>query len=177
MLHSSCHIQRRLDEREHPPSSHRRIRVRRRMRGDPAEAGRHHRLRHPGEGRRPRRHLARQHLPRLRMRRPFVPLLVLLRAEPRLDPDVRTPGGDLGLHPPLHRQVRPRFAPQVRPGAHQCGLGRRVRDVGSPYRARHQLHRACRHRRVRGATHSSLSRARRPRHLRGNDLPLGRVEP
>ena len=36
-------------------------------------------------GRRRRRHLARQHLSRLRLRRALAPLLVLLRAQPRLD--------------------------------------------------------------------------------------------
>ena len=41
------------------------------------------RLRHPGEGRRHRRHLARQQLPRLRLRRAVAPLLVLVRAESR----------------------------------------------------------------------------------------------
>ena len=40
------------------------------------------------KARRPRRHLARQHLPGLRVRRAVVPLLVLVRAEPVLVADV-----------------------------------------------------------------------------------------
>ena len=42
-------------------------------------------------GRRRRRHLALQHLPRLRLRRPLAPLLLLLRAQSRLEPDLLAP--------------------------------------------------------------------------------------
>ena len=55
------------------------------------------RLRDPGEGRRHRRHLARQHLSRLRLRHPVAHVLVLVRTEGRLDPHVVVPAGDPGL--------------------------------------------------------------------------------
>ena len=63
-----------------------RQRLRRHRDGDQAQAGRPRRLRHPREGQRPRRHLARQHLPGLRVRRPVPPVLVLVRAEPAAGP-------------------------------------------------------------------------------------------
>ena len=63
----------------------RRRRVLRPRHGDPAAAGGHRGLRRARARRRRRRHLVGQHLPRLRLRRPVAPLLVLVRAEPGLD--------------------------------------------------------------------------------------------
>ena len=73
---TSTHDRRRRDRRE---------RVRRARRRGAARRGGPRRLRRPGEGREPRRHLARQHLPGLRLRRAVAPVLVLLRPEPGLD--------------------------------------------------------------------------------------------
>ena len=61
------------------------VRLRRSLRRDQARRGRRDRLRRDREGRRRRRHLARQHLPRRLLRHPEPALLVLLRAQPRLE--------------------------------------------------------------------------------------------
>ena len=84
----------------------RRRRLRRPLRGDQAAGGRRDRLPGHREGRRRRRHLARQHLPRRRLRRPEPALLVLLRAQPRLVDVVLPAAGDPGL-PPARRRARP----------------------------------------------------------------------
>ena len=65
-------------------------------------------------GHRDRRHLAGQHLPGLRVRRTVGPLLVLVRAQPGLDPVVLPPAGDLGLPARLRRPVRPGAVPAAR---------------------------------------------------------------
>ena len=57
-------------------------------------AGGHRRLRRARARRRRRRHLARQHLPRLRLRRAVAPLLVLLRPQPGLEPQLLAAAGD-----------------------------------------------------------------------------------
>ena len=54
------------------------------------------RLRRPRARGRGRRHLAGQHLSRLRVRRPVAPVLVLVRAEPRVDADLLAAARDLG---------------------------------------------------------------------------------
>ena len=64
------------------------------------QAGGHRRLRRARARRRRRRHLARQHLPGLRLRRAVAPVLVLVRAEPRLEPHLLAPARDLGLPAP-----------------------------------------------------------------------------
>ena len=53
--------------------------------GDQAARGGRRGLRRARARRQGRRHLVGQHLPRLRLRRPVAPLLLLLRAQPRLD--------------------------------------------------------------------------------------------
>src|SRR5437667_116974 len=73
----------------------------------PAEAGRDrlvHDLREVGP---PRRHVARQHLPGRRLRRPVLPLLLLVRAEDGLVAEVVPPGRDPRLHGALRAEVRP----------------------------------------------------------------------
>ena len=89
-----------------------------------AEAGRG--LPDPGEGRRGRRHLAGQHLSRVRVRRAVAPVLVLVRAEARLahmcsrhQPEI------LGLPQGRHRQVRPAPLHPVRLACRPRALGRR----------------------------------------------------
>src|SRR5438270_2791787 len=74
--------------------------------GDPPEAGGARRLR----GARARlgrwRHLALQHLSGLRVRRPLAPLLLLLRPEPGVEPDLLAAAGDRRLPEALRRPVR-----------------------------------------------------------------------
>ncbi len=81
-----------------PPD--RRVRFRRALCGDQARRGRRDRLPGDREGRRRRRHLARQHLPRCLLRHPEPALLVLLRAQPRLVVVVLPAARDPGLPPP-----------------------------------------------------------------------------
>ena len=64
------------------------------------------RLRRPRAGRQRRRHLARQHLPGLRLRRPEPPLLLLVRAEPRLVARLRPPARDPRLPRAGRRRLR-----------------------------------------------------------------------
>ena len=71
-----------------------------------AARGGHRRLRDPRARGRARRHLAGEHVPRLRLRRPVAPVLVLLRAQPGLEPLLRAAAGD----PRLPRARRPRAA-------------------------------------------------------------------
>ena len=93
-----------------PPRPRAHVRDRRRLRRarhrDQAPGGRRARL--PGRRARPgrRRHLARQHLPRRRLRRPLAALLVLVRAQPGLDPVLLPAAGDPGLHPRRRRALR-----------------------------------------------------------------------
>ena len=114
----------------HPPRGRdRRRRHLRHRRGHQAAGSRRRRRRHPREGRDLRRHLAREHLPRLRVRRPVQPLLLLLRAQQRLVARLRQPAGD----PRLRRRRRPRPRPRadhpVRRRGARRGMGRRRRPV------------------------------------------------
>ena len=83
------------------------------------------RLRRPGAGRRRRRHLAGQHLSGRGLRRAVQPLLVLLRAEPRLAALLLRAAGDPGLPAGDRRQVRRPRALRVRRRRHLRPLGRR----------------------------------------------------
>ena len=78
-------------------ASHRRRRFRGLCAAIKLAGGRRDRLPRGREGQRRRRHLARQHLPRRRLRRPEPALLVLLRAEPRVVVVVLPAAGDPGL--------------------------------------------------------------------------------
>ena len=69
-----------------------------------ADAGRPHRPGHPGAGRGRRRDLARQHLPRLPVRRAVEPVLLLLRSEAGLERDIPVPAGAVGLPPAGHQR-------------------------------------------------------------------------
>ena len=71
----------------------------------PAAAGRH-RLRHPREERRRRRHLVREQLSRLPGRQPEPHLQLLVRAAPRLAAPLLDPGRAARLLPRLRRRVR-----------------------------------------------------------------------
>ena len=84
----------------------RRQRVLRPRHGHPPEAGGERRLRGARARRRRRRHLALQHLSRLRLRRALPPLLVLVRAEPRVERDLLPPARDPRLPPARGRRVR-----------------------------------------------------------------------
>ena len=66
--------------------------------------------------RRRRRHLARQHLPGLPLRRALAPVLALVRAEPALERVVLPAGRDPRLHARPRRALRPR-APTSTPAA------------------------------------------------------------
>ena len=64
------------------------------------------RLRHLRARRGRGRDVARQHLSGLRLRRGVAPLLILLRAEPRLDGKFLAPARNLGLPAPLRARLR-----------------------------------------------------------------------
>src|SRR5579875_718035 len=74
--------------------------------GHAAEAGGPHELHHLREGGGPRGHLEGQHLPGGRLRHPLPPLLLLVRPQARLAPQVRQPGGDPLLSPGLRAALR-----------------------------------------------------------------------
>ena len=65
---------------------------------------------HRGAVRRCRRHLAGQHLPGVQLRRAVAPLLVLLRAEDRLESPVRRAARDPGVCATVCRGVRARLS-------------------------------------------------------------------
>ena len=111
--------------------------------------------------RRRRRHLARQHLPGLRLRRALAPLLVLLRAEPGLEPHL------LAASPRsattcarVADELRRAAARALRPRAGRGAPGTRTRSAGRsrPRRARSRAD-------VAGLRHrAALSRAADPGH-------------
>jgi hypothetical protein len=92
--------------------------------GDPPQAGRDRGLRGARARRRRGGDLAGEHLPGLPVRRALAPLLVLVRAQPEVEPDVLHAAGDLGLPARLHRPLRhPRVHP-LRPRGDPSGVGR-----------------------------------------------------
>ena len=105
------------------PCGHHRDGIRRPGHGHRAAAPRRG-LRHRGEGRRHRRHLAGQQLPRLRMRRAVAPLFVLLRAESHLEQAVLAAAGDPGLPQGRHRKVRSAPLHPLRAEGEPRALGR-----------------------------------------------------
>ena len=145
--------------------------------GDRPEAGGHRGLHDLRARRRPRRRLAPQHLSRRGLRRALVPLLVLLRAAPRLEPAVLAAGGDPRLPPRHGAQAR---GDRPRADRHRGGA-RRVRRRDRALDAAHERGRALRGRRagarVRPAQPAALAvdpgSGRVPRPL----VPLGRVGP
>ena len=162
--------------RRPPRGGHRRERLLRARHGDPSAPGGRGQLPDLRAPRRRRRHLAGQLLPRLRLRRPEPPLLVLVRPEPGLEPLLLGPAGDPRLpaarvgrvrHRPLHPQP-PRGARRV--------VGRRRAALGGddePGRL------------DRGRAGAGLGRAVRPvvprrpgpRGLRGPGVPLRDLAP
>src|SRR5690554_6890690 len=86
---------------------HHRHRLLRPRHGHQTQGSRISRLCDPRTKRRHRRHLARKPLPRLCLRRAIGAVLLLLRTEPQLEPDVRHPTGDQSLPAPLRGKVRP----------------------------------------------------------------------
>ena len=141
----------------------------------PARGG-DRRLRDPRTLERCRRHVARQHLPWLRLRRPLPPLLVLLRAESRLEPHLLRAARDLRVHPPHgERAGRPRLR-ALRPRRSELALERGATALGNRDLGR-RFHCV-----VPGLGHGAAQRtglAEGPgaRQLRGQDLPLDRVGP
>ena len=91
------------------------------------------RLRGPRARRRRRRHLARQHLPGLRLRRPVAPLLLLVRAQPGLDARPSRRSREIRAYLRSVRR-RVRHAP-----AHPLRLRGRVGAPGTRTRGRWQL--------------------------------------
>ena len=111
-----------------------------------------------------RRHLARQHLSRVRLRRAVAPVLVLVRAQPEVVADVRAAAGDPRLPRALHRQVRRAPAHPVRRRGHRGGVRRGGRAVARRgQRRRGGLHRPRRRRRLRPAEPPRVPRDRRHR--------------
>ena len=88
-------------------------------------------LRDSREGRRRRRHLVPQSLPRLRLRHPLAPLLVLLRAQAGLVAALRPASPDLAYLEHLRREVRPAAftaASATQGAARLAGTGKRRRS-------------------------------------------------
>ena len=109
---ASCHAE--LRGSAHAlPGGRRRRRVRRDRHGDRAQAGGHRGLRRAGQGRRPRRDLARQQLPGPELRRAVAAVLVLVPAV-ALEPPFPAARGDPGLPARAGRRARPRPAPALR---------------------------------------------------------------
>ena len=136
------------------------------------------RLRRPRARLERRRHLARQHLPRLRLRRPVAPLLVLLRAQPGLVALLLRPARDLGV-PEAHRRAR---AASCRTSASTArsptpSWDEDAQASGSCRRRRGEFRAQRRRRRHRRPDRAEAPRRPRPRRLRGRGLPLGPLEP
>ena len=150
--------------------------VRRAGDGHSPARGRHRGLRRAREGRRRRRHVARQQLSRLRLRRALAPVLVLLRPEPRVDEHLLRAARDLGLPARLRAALRGDGAHPLRPRAARRELGR-----GRPALASGDLTRRA-HRAGARAGDGTAERAVDPRPagartLRGDDVPLGHLGP
>ena len=132
------------------------------------------RRRHPlREGRPPGRHLAREHLPGHRLRRPLPPLQLLLRAEPGLEPPLlagrRDPGLLRGRGPQARCRARIRFGDEiVALRVHRRALAARD-DERPPRRGRR------RDRRDGRAPPSEHAGHRRARRLRGRAASTARA--
>ena len=123
-----------------------------------------------------RRHLARQHLSRLRLRRALAPLLALLRPEPRMVTLVLRPAGDLVLPAAHRRRVRRPAALPLRLRGDRRPLGRRGQGLG-PADAAGGVSRPRPDRRHRRVDRAADARRPGPGRLRGRGLPLGALEP
>ena len=135
-----------------------------------AEAGRG--LRHPGEGRRRRRHLAGQQLSRLRLRHPVAPVLVLVRAQAGLEEPVLLSARDLGLPQRRHRQVRAAPLHRVQLPGRPRALGRRRVPLARVHRRRARIRRPVPGLGGRRAAHSVLPRDRGSRRIRRCRFPF-----
>ena len=129
-------------------------------------------------GRRRRRHLARQHLPGLRLRRPVAPLLVLLRPQPRLDRDLLAPARDPRLPAPLRRRLRRPPARPLRPRGHRRRAGTRRAGAGRSRRRPGELRAPSRS----SPASAPLTEPKRPRPpgldgFEGDDVPLRALGP
>ena len=142
--------------------------------GDPPQAGGDRGLHRARTRGRRGRHLALQHLPGLRLRRALAPLLLLLRAQPRLDRHLLAPARDPRLPAAGRRPVRhpPARAAELRRQRHR--VGRRRLDRRDLRRAAARARRDRRHGPAGGAQDAAARGARR---LRGRDLPLRALEP
>ena len=142
--------------------------------GHPPQAGGDRGLHRARAWGRRRRHLALQHVPGLRLRRSVAPLLLLLRAQPRLERDLLAPARDPRL--PAARGRRARHPP-----ARAAELRRQRRRVGRRRLDRRDVRRAAararRDRRHGAAGGAQDAAARGPRPLRGRGLPLRPLEP
>ena len=78
-----------------------------------------------------RRHVVVQHLSRLRLRRPLAPVLLLLRAQPRLDAHLLQAARDRGLPAARRRGLRHRALRAARHDRHRRRLGRRTSSAGT----------------------------------------------
>ena len=125
------------------------------------------------KARRRRRDLARQHVSRRRVRHPLAPLLVLVRAEPRVVARLRWPGRDPRVPRALRRPLRPAAAPAVRHPRGRGDVRRGERDLDGPARARGAARRARADPRQRRAPPARDPRAPRARLVRGHRVPLG----
>ena len=119
-----------------------------------------------------RRHLVPQPLPGRRVRHQVAPLLLLVRAQPRVVAAVRAPARDQGLPGRRRRPLRPAPPHPAEHAGPLAALGRRPRGV-----ARHRGRRRGARRRRRGQRDRDVRRARRPRRPRprpvpGDDVPL-----
>ncbi|CAA9471790.1 MAG: Cyclohexanone monooxygenase, partial [uncultured Solirubrobacteraceae bacterium] len=154
----------------------RRCRLRRPRRRDPAAGGGDRRRAHPRARRRARRNLAGEHVPRCRLRRAEPALLVLLRAQPRLDPVLRAAGRDPRVPPPDGAGARPG-------GVHPLRRRPALRPLGpSPAALAHRDRRRPGHRGGARGRRRAAERAERPGRsgpgqLHGDGVPLRPVAP
>jgi len=97
----------------------------RHSRGDPAARCRPERRRAVREGGTPGRHVAREHVPRNRMRRPVAPVQLLVRAQPAVEPPLLPGQRDPELLRSRCAQARRRPRDPLRPGGLALRVGRR----------------------------------------------------
>ena len=154
---------------------HRR-RVLRSRRGDPAPPAGDRRFRRARAARRRGRHVVGEHLSGLRVRRAVASVLVLLRAEPGVEPDLLPATGDPLISAAARPRARPVSLDPARHHRHVGGVGRRrgpldARDVRRPGRRPGADRRDGPPGR---AAHPCTARARP---IPGRGLPLGALGP
>lgn len=135
-----------------------------------------HGLRRPGAGRQRRRHLARQQLPRVRLRRALPPVFLLLRAQPGLAALLLRPEAHPRLPGARHGHLRAAPAPALQRRGEADDLGRRAAALGHRDHRR-RLERGRRRLRHRAAVRAQAAGRARTRHLPRQGVPLRPLGP